>query len=159
MTGGTHPAERLQAADRISAAYTTITRWAARDFKRTKAPSGLTSTQFAILVLVHRFDGLSISQLADRLDLTVPTVVRAVDALERKRLVVRQRSMEDQREVKIAATSEGKRARADLEQARRERLMRLLSAMSEAEIQSLLVGYEALARAALVQEEEERRAV
>lgn len=157
--GESHGFGRLEAAGQIISAYTTIARWASRDFKRARVPAELTSTQFAILAHVDQLQRLTVSQLADRLDLTVPTVVRAVDALQRKRLVVRQRSVEDQREVMIAATPEGKRVRLELERARQERLARLLRRMSDEEVGALLVGYDALARAALEDQGEERQVV
>src|SRR5437588_3025420 len=129
-----------QIADRIIALYTTISRWGARDFKRSQAPGGLTSTQFAILALIERFGSLNTSHLADRLELTVPTVVRAVDALERKGLVLRRRSADDHREVVLLVTPSGNDVRREMEQMRRERIVTLLSAMSEEEISGLLLG-------------------
>jgi DNA-binding MarR family transcriptional regulator len=135
-------------ADRIIALYATISRWGARDFKRSQAPAGLTPTQFAILALIERFERLNTSQLADRLDLTVPTVVRAVDALERKGLVVRRRRADDHREVVLLVTPEGNTVRQEMEQMRRERIITLLSAMTDDEVEGLLLGYEGMARAA-----------
>jgi DNA-binding MarR family transcriptional regulator len=153
------PTELVETADRIVAAYTSIGRWVARDFKRSNAPAGLTATQFAILALVDRYERMNTSQLADRLDLTVPTVVRAADALERKSLVFRVRDGDDRREVTLVLTAEGQRMRVALEQARRDRVLRLLSAMREGDVQALLIGFEGLAQAVDGVTDAERTAV
>src|SRR5919202_108007 len=92
---------REDMAERILALRERIQRWSARDFKRSSAPLGLTHTQFTILAFVEKAEGLNMSALAERLDLSSPTVVRAVDALERKGLVTRGRGSRDHREVII----------------------------------------------------------
>ncbi len=155
------PIDRSEVAERVVAAYIAVARWSAQEFKRsTRRPihgggsSGVTATQLAILALVDASGGLTVSHLAERLDLSVPTVVRAVDALERKLLVARQRSAEDRREVNIAPTLEGREAREILEGQRRQRVSRLLSGMTDEEVQALLIGYEAMARATLRGEEQ-----
>jgi DNA-binding MarR family transcriptional regulator len=145
-----------EVADRIIAAYTAVSRWASQDFKRAKAPLDLTSTQFAILAQIDIVDRATVSHVADRLDLTVPTIVRAVDALQRKCLVERRRSIDDAREVMIAITPEGRRIREVLAQMRRMRVLRLLSAMSEEQIAGLLVGFEGMATATNPRRAEER---
>jgi DNA-binding MarR family transcriptional regulator len=136
----------VEAADRVIDAYTTVARWVAQDFKRRTVPPGLTSTQFAILALLEAFESLNVSQLADRLALSVPTVVRAVDALARKDLVVRQRSSQDQREVMIASTETGQLMHAEMKQMRRERVARLLQQLQPDEVEGLVRGYEAMAK-------------
>ena len=133
--------------ERVLSAYSTISRWSARDFKRRAFPAELTATQLAILHRVDKSPGITMSQLAERLDLSTPTVVRAVDALERKQFVVRRRSARDRREVEMEITPAGAEARSALDAARRERLLRLLGDMSEDEIAGLLMGFEGLARA------------
>ena len=141
------PRSKEEMAERLMAAREQIQRWSARDFKRRKTPLGLTHTQFAILAAVDNPEGLNMSALAERLDLSVPTLVRAVDALERKCLVTRQRSARDHREVAIVLTPEGAEAHTRVRNARRDRLMRILATLSDDELDGFLRGYEALARA------------
>lgn len=138
---------REHMAERLLALREQIQRWSARDFKRSSAPFGLTHTQFAILASVEGAEGLNMSTLAERVDLSAPTVVRAVDALERKGLVTRARSSRDQREVTILPTPAGVNAYERLRCARRQRLLVALSALSDDELDALLRGYEALANA------------
>lgn len=136
-----------EAARRLLAASDRIEQWWAQDFKRSRVPANLTYTQFAILGLVSTCGGVSISQLADNLGLSNPTVVRAVDALERKNLAHRHRNESDGRMVSIAATPEGRRVRALLDAARRERLVHLLAGMSAEYVEGLVRGLEEMARA------------
>lgn len=159
MDDGADLRDLQEVAERIIDAHSAVNRWSSRDFKRSASPSGLTQTQFAILGLSHGPPGMNASQLADQLDLTVPTVVRAIDALARKGLIVRRRNIQDQREVVIVVTPEGERVREAFGRARRERLAGLLDVLSEQEVHGLVLGYEGLARAARMEEEEESRAV
>jgi DNA-binding MarR family transcriptional regulator len=137
-------------AEQVLAARTTVSRWAARDFKRQSTPNGLTATQYAILDAIEARPDLNTRQVAEELDLAPPTVVRAVDALERKGLIRRQRRDSDGRQIIFSLTPEGNRAREDLAEARRERLVHLLMEMTEQEIEGLLVGYAGLTRATRV---------
>jgi DNA-binding MarR family transcriptional regulator len=140
-------------ADEVLAQRTIVSRWAARDFKRQSTPHGLTATQFAILDAIDSRPGLNTRLLAEELDLAPPTVVRAVDALERKGLMQRHRHDRDGRQVVFSLTSAGSSARAHLVSARRERLVHLLMKMTRAEIDALVLGYEGLARATHVEHE------
>lgn len=140
-------ASRDEVAEHILALRERIQRWSARDFKRRSAPFGLTETQFAILAFVECADRLNVSTLAERLELSAPTVVRAVDALERKGLVTRARGDRDHREVTVLATAEGTRAYEQLRQARKERFLTALSTLDDGDLTALLRGYEAFANA------------
>jgi DNA-binding MarR family transcriptional regulator len=134
-------------AEEVLAFRTTVSRWAARDFKRHSSPDGLTATQYAILDVIDSSPDLNTRQLAEGLDLAPPTVVRAVDALERKGLIRRRRRDSDGRQIVFSLTPEGNRARENLAHARRERLVHLLMEMTREEIDGLLLGYAGLTRA------------
>jgi DNA-binding MarR family transcriptional regulator len=134
-------------AERLLALRERVQRWSARDFKRSSVPFGLTHTQFAILAFVEGAEGLNMSALAERLDLSAPTVVRAVDALERKGLVTRARNTRDHREVTILPTPAGVDAYEQMRSARKQRLLVALSTLSDQEMNALLRGYEAFANA------------
>jgi DNA-binding MarR family transcriptional regulator len=144
---GRETIDRGEVAADILAAASLLGRWWAQDFKPGRAPDDLTGTQFAILSIARDMPSINLSQLADQLDLSVPTVVRAVDALERKNLVIRQRISMRQRDVTIALTGEGQEIREFVERARCERLLELLGRMSDAEVKGLLLGYQGMVRA------------
>jgi DNA-binding MarR family transcriptional regulator len=144
------PRDLEAVADQVLASRTAVSRWAARDFKRQSTPNGLTATQYAILDAIDARPDLNTRQVAEGLDLAPPTVVRAVDALERKGLIRRQRRDSDGRQIVFSLTPEGNRAREDLAEARRGRLVHLLMEMTEEEIDGLLIGYAGLTRATRV---------
>lgn len=141
------PLNRGEAAAEILTASNVVGRWWARDFKPGQTPDDLTFTQFAILSLAEQMPGINLSQLAEHLDVSVPVVVRAVDALERKSLVLRHRPSMKQRDVTLAPTAEGKETRAIVEQMRYDRLCDLLEKLSDAEVAALVLGFNGLMRA------------
>ena len=136
---------RKQAVEQILGAADRVGPWWARDFKPGRSPDDLTWTQFTILCLADQ-PPINLSQLAERLDLSVPTVVRAVDALERKQLVVRKR-LSPQRDVTVELTPEGVETRDQTKRIRSQRLLELLRRLSDEEVASLVLGFQALARA------------
>lgn len=138
---------REQMIERFLALRERMLRWSARDFKRSSVPFGLTHTQFAILAAVESAEGLNMSALAERLDLSAPTVVRAVDALERKGLVTRERSTRDHREVTILPTPAGAEAYEHTRCARMQRLVAALATLNDDELNSFVRGFEAFADA------------
>lgn len=139
--------DRRKAAHEILAANATVGRWWARDFKPGQTPDDLTFTQFAILCLADEMAGINLSQVAERLEVSVPTVVRAVDALERKGLVERNRPSMKQRDVTLELTEEGRTTRAAVEQMRYDRLCELLEKLSDEEVTALVVGFHGMVRA------------
>lgn len=134
-------------ADQVLGYRTIVSRWAARDFKRQNTPDGLTATQYAILDAINSRPDLNTRQLADQLELAPPTVVRAVDALQRKSMIRRHRHDRDGRQIVFSLTRTGDLARKNVADARRERLGLLLKAMTPEEMDALLLGYQGLARA------------
>lgn len=140
--------DREQAAERLLAAYEAVEQWWAQDFKRSRVPANLTYTQYSILGAAGHGEPMTISSVAERLGLSNPTVVRAVDALERKGLVERRRSEEDGRVVHIVTTQEGRRIRRQLDRTRRERLAALLAMMPVEGVDCLVRGLEGMAHAA-----------
>ena len=70
----------------------------------------LTYAQWLPLYKIGKEPGHTVATLARDLDLDPPTITRAMDRLEAKSLVQRERSTEDRRVVKLALTPEGKKA-------------------------------------------------
>jgi DNA-binding MarR family transcriptional regulator len=134
-------------ATRIIAASDTVMRWYARDFRPGHTPEDLTGTQFAILGLALENPEINLSQIAERLQVSVPTVVRAVDALERKLLVRRERPSMQQRDLVVAITPEGEETYREVDRMRYQRLMELLDRMAPEDVAALAQGYDGMARA------------
>jgi DNA-binding MarR family transcriptional regulator len=95
------------------------------------APSGLTAAQFGLLATVNARDGLSISELADRMVMDPTTLTRNLRPLEKRGLVRIVAAVEDRRRRAVAATARGRAAfqrAAPMWQAAQERIEAVLGA-------------------------------
>lgn len=72
------------------------------------AELGLTYSQWITLLALAEEDGLTVNQLGERLFLASSTLTPMLKILEKKGIVIRQRSMEDERKVHIFLTDEGR---------------------------------------------------
>lgn len=70
---------------------------------------GVTYPQYLTLMVLWTQDGLTIREVADRLELEAATTTPLVQRLEKLGLVSRQRSTEDERRVNVFLTTKGKR--------------------------------------------------
>lgn len=111
--------------------------------------AGLSATQFMTLNLLPSGDeGISIGELARRMNLKPATVAKTVDSLETRNLITRLRTASDKRIVFVKSTETGvklQNAANGLFQAQIEELFR---AMLPEERDGLILGLESLTRAA-----------
>ena len=88
---------------------------AARGMKRVLdsklARHGLTSTQYIVLARLWEGDGISITELCDRLSLDNPTLTGIVDRMERDGSLERRRDGDDRRVVNVYLTEKGRNLR------------------------------------------------
>jgi len=70
--------------------------------------SGVTPTQWTVLMCLWAQDGLSFTELGKRLSFDHPTITGVVDRMEREKMVKRQRDHLDRRVVKVFLTQKGK---------------------------------------------------
>ena len=70
--------------------------------------SGITPTQWTVLMCLWEDDGLSFTELGKRLCFDHPTITGVVDRMEREKLVRRRRDHIDRRVVKVFLTQKGK---------------------------------------------------
>ena len=73
---------------------------------------GLTYPQYLVLSVLWESDDETISAIASRLDLEPSTITPLVKRLEQAGHVVRNRNPEDERQVKVTLTEEGRALRA-----------------------------------------------
>lgn len=73
---------------------------------------GLTYPQYLVFLVLWEQDGLTVKALGDRLFLDSGTITPLIKRLEARGLVRRQRDEEDERQVRIFLTSEGRGLRA-----------------------------------------------
>ncbi|WP_158811960.1 MarR family winged helix-turn-helix transcriptional regulator [Beijerinckia sp. L45] len=96
---------------------------------------GLTYPQYLILIVLWVEDGLKVSDIGQRLHLDSGTLTPVLKRLEGLGLVSRVRRLQDEREVEISLTAEGRALRDRAVGVRRDIVHQLK--MSEAEIASL----------------------
>lgn len=111
---------------------------------RAERPQELSVPQFRMLAYLNRREGASLSDLAEHMELTLPSVSRAVDCLVRRGHVERDASEEDRRRVALALTDDGRKAFHSAKDSVRMRVAELLNMLSEAERAELMRGMEVL---------------
>ncbi len=97
-----------------------------RSQMRSHREAYLTIPQFRTLLFVSRNVGISLSQVADHIGLTLPSASKLVDELIRGGLMTRQEQPSDRRRVSLAVTQHGAKL---LEAAREETLAYLADKM------------------------------
>lgn len=104
-----------------------------------------------VLILLESTGPMSMSRLADALDISVASVTGMVDRMEARGLVERRRDAADRRVVLVDAAAGGRRLFEEIDEGRRRALGTLLAKLSDTELAGLLAGHRALrvARAAL----------
>jgi DNA-binding MarR family transcriptional regulator len=80
--------------------------------RRDLEPLGITPREYSVLAVLAERSPLSQTQVAEILGLDRTTILKLGAALERKRLVVRQRDTNDARAYAVALTPTGDRLRA-----------------------------------------------
>lgn len=104
-----------------------------RSEMQARRPSHLTVPQFRTLAFLHRHQGASLSELADHLDLALPSTSRAVDHLVRNGLVVRETSPDDRRRIRLSHSEEGARMFQAAADAARARMRDVLNSLTPKE--------------------------
>jgi DNA-binding MarR family transcriptional regulator len=95
----------------------------------------ITPEQYGILMLLREEEGMSQKEIGDVLFKDKPNISRMLDALERKRLILRQST--DRRSFAIFLTEEGKRLAAEIQPAKRQLEEKALKGLLAREIEAL----------------------
>jgi len=106
----------------------------------------MSTSQMKSLMCIIENEKLSSKKLADILDVTPANVTGVIDKLIEQGLVSRSESAQDRRVVFLKATEAGKKLIENLEQHASEQSSRMLSGMSEDELEHLYLGLAAFAR-------------
>lgn len=75
---------------------------------RSHRGAGLSVPQFRALCFVERYDGASLSQVADHLDLSLPTVSRMINGLVERGYLQRRSSESDRRNMCLSVRAPGR---------------------------------------------------
>jgi DNA-binding MarR family transcriptional regulator len=116
--------------------------------------AGLSATQFMTLnLLPENGDGVTIGELARRMNLKPATVAKTVDSLETRKMLARKKSAVDGRLVLVNRTAKGKTLQNAAAGQFRRHIAKLFSAISLSDRAALTRGLESLVLAARVADE------
>jgi MarR family 2-MHQ and catechol resistance regulon transcriptional repressor len=109
----------------------------AADIHREVGARGLTSSQFGVLEALFHLGPLCQGDLAGKLLRSGASTTSVVEGLERRGLVVRQRTEEDKRFVRVALTGKGRKLIGELFPAHARRVARRFSVLEPREQEEL----------------------
>ena len=115
----------------------------AADLRRHSWPGA--PAQFGVLVLLLS-GPQDLTALAERLQVSLPTISRMVASLVERGWIRRDRATDDRRRVVVELTASGRSSLAELNTAARENLQLALASLSTADCGALLAGLEVLSR-------------
>jgi DNA-binding MarR family transcriptional regulator len=96
-----------------------------------------------LLMLLRAKGTLTMTHLAELLDVSVASATGIVDRLEKKGVIERRRSEEDRRVVEVRVTERGDAIFSAMQAERQDRLNRLLAEISDDDLTALLQGLRA----------------
>ena len=100
-----------------------------------------------LLMLLRARGPLTMTHLAELLDVSVASATGIVDRMEKKGVVERRRSEEDRRVVEVVVTERGEKVFSAMQSERQIRLTQLLAEIKDADLSALLQGLRAFREA------------
>ncbi len=97
-----------------------------------------------VLTLLEAHGSLSMSHLAEALDISVASATGVVDRMEKRGLVERRRDADDRRVVLVYPAADGRRVVGEIDSRRRTGLTKLLEHLTDEDLRALLQGHRAL---------------
>lgn len=94
---------------------------------------GVRVGQNLVLQVLWDTDGLTPGEIAERLHVSTPTIVKSASRMEATGLIVRRRDTVDRRLVRLYLTDRGRSVRTDIEAARSELERRAMATLTNAE--------------------------
>lgn len=147
MTTTESPAELRQTAAGLGAFLRHIFIFSGGEHLRKMEESGLTLTQCKTLLMLAGPEGdepYAGRDIAERLNVSLPSVSRAVDELVRSRLVRRVEDPDDRRVRRLTITDKGRRLAGEIVAARMADLEAFAASLTPAQRRKLDVALEAL---------------
>jgi DNA-binding MarR family transcriptional regulator len=117
-----------------------------RYLRREAHAEGVTGGQASLLAQIRAYPELGVRELAAREGVSAPSMTRYLDRMERAGLVVRTRSPEDARRIRLALTPKGVRALRSVRRRRTAWLAERLQGLSRAELAAIDRAIEPLLR-------------
>lgn len=151
--GGTST-NQAAASDRalVGAVLDELTSWNPREFitafQRWHQGS-LSLIHLNVLTMLEANGPMSMSSVAEALDISVASATGVIDRMEARGLVRRRRHAEDRRVVLVEPAAGGRKVFGEIDSRRRKALAGLLGRLSDEELNGLLLGHRALRAARL----------
>lgn len=120
-----------------------ITR-AIREQMRQHRTAELSVTQFRVLGYINRHAGASLSDVADHIGLTLPSMSKLVDVLVERKFVVRETDEQDRRRMTLGLTARGRTILEAARGATREFMTGKLEQCTRDELETIVAALEIL---------------
>jgi DNA-binding MarR family transcriptional regulator len=104
--------------------------------------TGITGSQFFVLQKIGSRGRMTVSEVADKLSVSLSAITALVDRLVQAGLVVRSRDEQDRRLVWLEATDKGREILGKCIESRRQVAVKYFGQLTEADLQKLLEIYE-----------------
>jgi DNA-binding MarR family transcriptional regulator len=114
---------------------------------RSQRESDLSVPQFRVLVYLNRHEGASLSDIAEHMGLTLPSMSKMIDGLVNRQLVARRLNPADRRRVTLAPTARGRSAMLAAHKATESRLAERLTVVPPEERRTIGQAMQILAAA------------
>jgi MarR family transcriptional regulator for hemolysin len=117
---------------------------AIRNEMRSYRASDLSVPKFRVLIFLNRNEGASLSDIAEHMGLTLPSMSKMIDGLVARNMVIRQMDPGDRRRVTLAPTALGRTAMQSAYEATAARLAERLAALPASERRTILKAMQIL---------------
>jgi DNA-binding MarR family transcriptional regulator len=117
-----------------------------RHLRREAHAEGITGGQAALLGQIRHHPHLGVRELAEREGISAPSMTRYLDRLERAGLIVRTRSPEDARRIRLALTPKGVRVLRSVRRRRTAWLAERVEDLPASEQRAIVAAIEPLGR-------------
>ena len=114
---------------------------------RTWLRGSLSLVHLQVITTLEAEGPLSMTRLADALDVSVASTTGIVGRMEERGLVERRHRSDDRRVVEVHVTRRGERVFQVMERARRDRFRKVLEQLTDSQLDAFLVGMQAMAAA------------
>jgi len=133
-----------ESAAQLAADLDALVRALSRAIRRASQPAleeaGLTPSRLWVLIHVRRQPGLTMGELAERMDLSKGTVTPLVDELARRGALRREHDPSDRRVIRLYIESEGARALDRVLAKRRQAVQQALESLSPDQARVVVAG-------------------
>lgn len=109
--------------------------------------AGLSVPQFRALCFVERYDGASLSSVAEHLDLSLPTVSRMINGLVQRGFIQRRASQDDRRHVSLSVRPRGQAIMRQAREATQDFLKEKFKGLTDEQCEAMVVAMNALRQA------------